>query len=58
MLKTICYGKEKEWKSRKKAEEFFLDAIKHSEGSEQLRYMDVYCRIREGKDVCTDDIES
>ena len=37
-VKTICYGKEDVWDSRKEAADFFLRAIAGSEGSECERY--------------------
>ena len=57
MIKTICYGKVEKWKSREEAEKSFLEAIRNSEGSEQLRYMNVYTNLRLGKDVATDELD-
>lgn len=53
-VKTICYGKEKLWDSRKDAADFFLQAIAGSEGSECERYTTIYTKLIEGLDVCSD----
>lgn len=37
-VKTICYGKEDVWDSREQAEQFFLQAMMDSDGSERERY--------------------
>lgn len=53
-VKTICYGKEELWDSRKDAADFFLQAIAGSEGSECERYTTIYTKLVEGLDVCSD----
>jgi len=53
-VKTICYGKEDLWDSRKEAADFFLRAIAGSEGSECERYTRIYAELLMGKDICTD----
>lgn len=53
-VKTVCYGKEELWDSRKDAADFFLQAIAGSEGSECERYTTIYAKLIEGLDVCTD----
>ncbi len=53
-VKTICYGKEDLWDSRKEAADFFLRAIAGSEGSECERYTRIYADLLMGKDICTD----
>lgn len=53
-VKTICYGKEDVWDSRKEAADFFLRAIAGSEGSECERYTKIYTELLMGKEVCTD----
>lgn len=53
-VKTICYGKEELWDSRKDAADFFLQAIAGSEGSECERYTTIYTKLIEGLDVCSD----
>lgn len=54
-VKTICYGKEDVWDSRKEAADFFLRAIAGSEGSECERYTKIYTELLMGKPVCTDE---
>ena len=53
-VRTVCYGKEDVWDSRKEAAEFFLRAIAGSEGSECERYTKIYAELLVGKAVCTD----
>lgn len=53
-VKTVCYGQERTWESRREAKSFFLQAIAGSEGSEQERYINVYIKLQTGLDVCTD----
>lgn len=53
-VRTICYGKEDVWDSRKEAADFFLRAIAGSEGSECERYTKIYTELLMGKEVCTD----
>lgn len=55
MVKTICYGKEDIWDSRKEAAEFYIRAMAGSEGSECDRYTKIYMELLMGKDVCTDE---
>lgn len=55
VVKTICYGKEDIWDSRKTAADFFLRAIAGSEGSECERYTKIYTELILGKEVCTDE---
>ncbi len=54
-VKTICYGKEDVWDSRKEAEDFFLQAMMSSDGSERDRYTKIYTELILGKEVCTDE---
>ena len=54
-VKTICYGKEDIWDSRKEAADFFLKAMMGSEGSEQERYTKIYTELMLGMEVCTDE---
>lgn len=56
-VKTICYGKEEVWDSRKDAADFFLQAIAGSEGSECERYTTIYTKLVEGLEVCSDDAD-
>ena len=52
---TICYGKEKVWDRREDAIQFFLQGMECSEGSERDRYSNIFLKLIEGMDVCTDD---
>ena len=54
-VKTICYGEEKIWDSRKAAMDFFFDAMMGSDGSEKQRYTNVYMKLQMGWEVCSDD---
>lgn len=54
MVRTVCYGKEDVWDSRKEAAGFFFRAIAGSEGSECERYTKIYAELLMGKAVCTD----
>lgn len=53
-VRTVCYGKEDVWDSRKEAVDFFLRAMAGSEGSECERYTRIYTELLMGKAVCTD----
>ena len=54
-VRTICYGKEEIWDSRKEAADFFLRAVAGSDGSECARYTKIYTELLMGKEVCTDE---
>lgn len=54
-VKTIFYGREDIWDSRKEAAEFYLQAMAGSEGSECDRYTKIYMELLMGKEVCTDE---
>lgn len=54
-ITTICYGKADTWESREAAEQFFLEAMMGSEGSEQNRYTNIYIKLQMGMTYCTDD---
>lgn len=54
-VKTVCYGKEEIWDSRKEAADFFLEAVAGSEGSECERYIRIYTELLMGKPVCSDE---
>ena len=56
-VKTICYGKEELWDSRKDAADFFLQAIAGSEGAECERYTTIYAKLVQGLEVCSDDAD-
>ena len=51
---TVCYGEREIWDDRKKAENYFFEALAGSEGSEQDRYFKIYTEIKLGFAVCTD----
>lgn len=56
MATVICstYGKEKKFKSRKDAINFFKECIIGSEGSEQSRYISVLMQLMNGDKYCSD----
>lgn len=43
------------WNSRKEAEEYYLEAMANTEGSESARYATIYTQLKSGYTVCTDD---
>ena len=51
---TVCYGKEESWESKEAAEQFFLQAMMGSDGSERERYTNIYIKLQMGT-FCTDD---
>lgn len=57
MITTVCYGQKDTWETRKEAEEFFLEGMMCSEGSEHGRYSRIYEQLKAGKDFCTDEEE-
>ncbi len=56
MITVKCSGKEEFWRSRKKAMNFYFDAMMSCEGSEKERYTNIYCDLRLGRDYCSDEI--
>lgn len=54
MITTVCYGKERTWKTREEAMSFFLEGMMASEGSEQERYCNIYIKLQRGLVYCTD----
>ena len=54
-VKTICYGEEQVWDSRKEAMDYFFEAQLGSDGSEKERYTNVYTKLLMGWEVCSDD---
>lgn len=52
---TVCYGKETFWQTRQEAVEYFLQVILESEGSEQVRYINVYGKLLNGERICSDE---
>lgn len=53
-VKTICYGRERIWDSRKEAEEFFAQGAMSCDGAESLVYLKILVRLHMGLDVCSD----
>lgn len=51
---TVCYGKERKWKSRQEAIEFYIEGIAWSEGSERERYTEILLQLEGGSTYCTD----
>lgn len=56
MVTTICYGKKKEWATRKEATKFFTECALWSDGSEKERYMNILLELSIGNDICTDGV--
>ena len=54
-IKTVCYGKLREFKTVKQAKDFYLDCMRHSEGSEQRRYVQIYTQLCDGLKYCSDE---
>lgn len=54
---TVCYGEKKEWLSRSEAEDYFLEAMAGSDGSEKERYTNIYLKLKSGYDYCTDGMD-
>ena len=52
---TVCYGKEESWESKEAAEQFFLQAMMGSDGSEREWYTNIYIKLQMGMTLCTDD---
>lgn len=51
---TVCYGHMDVWENRERAKDLFRFAAENSEGSEQRRYAEVYRKLEEGLNLCTD----
>lgn len=58
MTAVICstYGREKKFKSRKDAINFFKECIIGSEGSEQSRYVSILMQLMNGDKYCSDEM--
>lgn len=54
IVTITCYGRT-EKVPRKDALNFYLEAMMNSEGSEQDRYTTIYCQLKEGQKVCSDE---
>ena len=58
MIITVCYGQKDEWDSREKAEQRFLDLMMQvAPGAERDRYVNVYIKLKAGRQYCTDSLE-
>ena len=55
VIKTICYGRVKEWHTREEAEKFFMECLLHSEGAEHERYLTILLKLKQGLTTCSDD---
>lgn len=53
-VKCWCYYSWMTFLSRKKAMDFFQEAIYNSDGCEKERYVDIWFQIHDGYKVCTD----
>ena len=54
-ITTVCYGKEDTWETKEAAEQFFLQAMMGSDGSERNRYTNIYIKLQMGLTYCTDE---
>lgn len=54
-VQTYCYGETQEWKSRNRAEQFFIRAMLASEGNEQRRCLIIYTKLVLGFQFCDDE---
>ena len=54
-ITTVCYGKKESWKTREEAEQFFLQAMMGTDGSERERYTNIYIKLQMGMNFCTDE---
>lgn len=53
---VICYGKRREFTSRKKAINHFIEGMMWSDGSEQERYARIVAGLYDGESVVTDEL--
>lgn len=54
IVTITCYGRTEKM-PRKDALAFYLEAMMNSESSEQDRYTTIYCQLKEGQKVCSDE---
>ena len=47
-IRTVCYGKLKEFKSVKQAKDYYLECMMCSEGAEHSRYAQIYRQLHDG----------
>lgn len=58
MVTTVCYGQENEWKTREEAEKYFLDLMMQvAPGGERDRYVNVYIKLKAGRQYCDDSLD-
>lgn len=53
-VKITCYGETEAWAMRQAATDFYSDGVLECEGSEQIRYLNVYSDLISGKQHCSD----
>lgn len=54
VIKTICYGQEKLFDSKREALDFYFEAVSSSEGAERERYENIIHQLNAGKTYCLD----
>lgn len=54
-ITTVCYGKKDLWESREEAMNYFFEGMTCTEGSERDRYTNIYIKLQNGLDFCTDE---
>lgn len=58
MITTVCYGQENEWENREEAEAYFLKLMMEvAPGKERDRYVNIYVKLKGGRQHCTDSME-
>lgn len=53
-VETICYGDRYKWNSRIAAMEFYQLGMLMFDGSERIRYMNIFLGLTVGKKICSD----
>ena len=54
---VICYKEKTFFKTRKEAEDQYLEAMAMCEGAERDRYTEIYLQLKDGFSVCRDDVK-
>lgn len=54
VIKTVCYGQEKLFDSKREALDFYFEAASASEGAERDRYENIIHQLNAGKTYCLD----
>lgn len=57
MITITCYGKTETWDDRKKAIDFYKEAVAWSDGCERERYMNILLGLYNGDMVCSDGVD-